>query len=290
MSSTLHPFSFQHLPIRGRLLRLEDITRHVHTLAHANPATAHMLAEMLAAAALMVHDGEHQVSVNLQVQNVGAKAMAFAHCSQQGHLKAYANPAMAETTFAALAQLPDSHFAVTLDAPGNPQPYQSLVGLVKGSPTAALEDYFTNSVQTPTWFRVQLRESAPGKLDVGAIFVQALPGLAADDDNWNRMDILLQTLKADELANPALPAEKLLGMLFAEDDLRLSPPETFTLQADDPRPRMLAALANMPQDELEGLLDDNGSITLTDQTSGRAETFDRHDLAHLLDDTPPTTH
>ncbi|MCP5405517.1 MAG: Hsp33 family molecular chaperone HslO [Pseudomonadaceae bacterium] len=289
MSTTLHPFTFQDIPLRGRILRMENIAQHVHTLHDAPSATATMLAEMLAAAALMVYDAEHRVSVNLQVQNVSSKAMAFAHCSREGHLKAYANAEMQATTFAAIGQQPDSHFAVTLDDHTAPQPYQSLVGLVKGSPTAALEDYFTNSVQTPTYFRVMTLRHPDGTLDVGAIFLQALPGLTMEDDNWTRMGHLLATLKPEELASTALPAEKLLTMLFAEDTLRLMPPETFTLQADDPRPRMLAALANVPVAELQAMLDELGSVTLTDQTSGKAETFDRHDLAHLLD-ADTTTH
>lgn len=290
MSCTLHPFAFEHLPIRGRLLRLDDISRHVHTLHNAPAPLAHMLAEMLAAAALMVHDSEHQVSVNLQVQNVTSKAMAFAHCSQQGHLKAYANAAMAATTFAELAQQPDSHFAVTLDAPTQAQPYQSLIGLVKGSPTAALEDYFTNSVQTPTWFRVHTLATAEGGMRVGAMFMQGLPGLDATGDDWQRVRLLLDTLTPAELAGDDIPAETLLARVFAEDDLRLHASEAFTLQADDPRPRMLAALANMPPDELAALLDDNGIVTLTDQTSGQAETFNRHDLACLLEPVSADSH
>lgn len=287
---SLHPFQFENLPIRGRLLCLPDVAAYVHTLAKSPAATQALLGDLLAAAALLVHDAKHDASVNVQVQNVSRHAMAFAHCSTEGHLKAFANEEMQGQAFAELGQEPDSHFAVTLDYGNNTQPYQSLVPLIHPTAAAALEHYFTTSVQTPTLFRTQVWE-AEGKLNVGAIFLQSLPGGltptdAKDNDDWNRLTLILNTLKPEELANPALPPEKLLTMLFAEDTLRLSPPEDFTLQADNPRPRMLAALATIPVEELRTMLADREYLTLTDQTSGQSETFTRFDLLHLLDETP----
>jgi molecular chaperone Hsp33 len=287
--SHLLPFQFQNMPVRGRILRLTGLNRFVLTLRD-NPsrATAHLLAELLAAAALLVHDSKHQASVNLQVQNVSRKTMAFAHCSTECHLKAYANEEMQQTDFATLGQLPDSHFAVTMD-PGEGQPYQSLVPLIHPSAAKALEHYFTASVQTPTWFRVATHVDAMGDLHAGAVFLQVMPHVdgapALVDDDWNRLNLLLNTLKPDELANPSLPSEKLLAMLFAEDTLRVAKPEELFLQSDDPRPRMLAALATLPRENLRELLEADDPITLTDQTSGEAITFTAAELAHLLDDT-----
>ncbi|MFZ2587532.1 MAG: Hsp33 family molecular chaperone HslO [Alphaproteobacteria bacterium] len=290
MSSLLHPFQFENIPARGRLLRLEALSDHVMTLQDCAPATATLLAELLAAAALLVHDAKHEHSVNLQVQNVARKAMAFAHCSQQGHLKAFANEGMRETSFAELGNLPDSHFAVTLDNTNLAQPYQSLVGLHHPNASAALEHYFTTSVQTPTRFKVltwRENDEADAPLHAGALFLQALPGLSVEDDAWHRLGLLMQTLTPAELANPNHPVETLLLNLFAEDTLRLSKPETFSLQADDPRPRMLAALANIPPQNLRDMFEKDDEITLTDQTSGKVERFTEADLQHLLN--PDTT-
>ena len=287
--SSLTPFQFESIPVRGRILRLVGLNHFVHTLKD-NPgaATSHLLAELLAAAALLVHDSKRQAAVNLQVKNTGLGAMAFAHCTKECHLKAFANEAMQQTDFATIGQQPDSHFAVTLDT-GEGQPYQSLVPLIHASAARALEHYFTTSVQTPTWFRVHTHIDAMGDLHAGAVFLQILPpneqSSPLADDDWNRLDLLLKTLKPDELANPSLPPEKLLGMVFAEDDLRVGKAEPLSLHSDDPRPRMLAALATLPRENIRELLADDDTITLTDQTSGEAITFTAAELAHLLDDT-----
>lgn len=290
MQPALHPFQFENLPIRGRLLCLPAITKYIHTLRKAPLPTQNLLGDLLAAAALLMHDTKREASVNVQVQNVSRHAMAFAHCSTQGHLKAFANEEMQGQTFAELGQEPDSHFGVTLDYGPDTQPYQSLVPLIHPTAAAALQHYFTTSVQTPTLFRTLVWEHN-GEVNVGAIFLQSLPGGittadASTNDDWHRLTLLLNTLKPEELANPDLPPEKLLTMLFAEDTLRLSPPEEFTMQADDPRPRMLAALATIPQAELAEMIADREYLTLTDQTSGQSETFTRFDLLHLLDETP----
>lgn len=284
--TTLHPFQFETLPLRGRLLRLTNLNEHVLTLQSCPPETARLLAELLAASALLVHDAEYSLSVSLQVQNAGLKAMAFAHCSREGHLKAFANEAMQASTFAELGAMPDSHFAVTLDNHTSAQPYQSLVGLHHTSASAALEHYFTASVQTPTLLKVMTWYEGEA-LHAGALFVQALPGLSTDDDVWTRMGLLLNTLTPQELANPAHPAETLLANVFAEDDVRLAKPELFTLKPDDPRPRMLAALATIPVENLREMFELNTEITLTDQTSGKLEAFTEADLHHLLN--PDTT-
>lgn len=284
--STLIPFQFDNIPVRGRLLRLTNLNDHVMTLKDCPADTTTLLAELLAAAAMLVHDSKHSLSVNLQVQNVGQKAMAFAHCSRDGHLKAFANDAMKDTTFATLGALPDSHFAVTLDDHAASQPYQSLVGLHHASASAALEHYFTTSVQTPTLFKVMTWREGEA-LHAGAMFVQALPGMVADDDNWTRMGHLLATLTPQELANPDFPAETLLANLFAEDTVRVGKAEAFTLQADDPRPRMLAALATIPVENLVEMFEQSDEISLTDQTSGKVEIFTEADLHHLLH--PDTT-
>jgi molecular chaperone Hsp33 len=290
MQSALHPFQFENLPIRGRLLCLPNVTQHIHTLRKAPLPTQQLLGDLLAAAALLMHDTKRQASVNVQVQNVSRHAMAFAHCSTQGHLKAFSNEEMQGQAFAELGQEPDSHFAVTLDYGPETQPYQSLVPLIHPTAAKALEHYFTTSVQTPTLFRTLVWEHE-GEVNVGAIFLQSMPGGltpadAKENDDWNRLTLLLNTLKPEELANPSLPPEKLLTMLFAEDTLRLAPPEEFTMQADDPRPRMLAALATIPVEELKEMLADREFLTLTDQTSGQSQTFTRFDLLHLLEETP----
>jgi molecular chaperone Hsp33 len=196
-------------------------------------------------------------------------------------LKAYANEAAQNTPFNAITATEGGLFAVTLEPEDLANRYQSLIPLTGNSAAECLAYYFEHSVQTPTLFKVFTdTESAT------ALMLQALPPAEGQEplpeDDWTRLNAIMQTLEAPEALDPSLTAETLLLRLFAEDDLSTFDPEHPTFATDDPRPRMLAALANLPADELAELIA-LGTITLTDNTSGQTVTFTADELAHLQD-------
>lgn len=281
----LLPFQFHMLPVRGRLLRLRDVATHVPSLKNPT-ACSQTLAELLAAAALLAYDTKHELSVGLQIQHPELGVLLFAQCVAQnqgkgGGLRAYANEAAQGTPFESIVKQPGGVFAVTLEnmvAAGDMlQRYQSFVTLQAPTAAACLAEYFAQSVQT----RTELLVFANGT-DAGAIMLQALPGEDLPDDDWARLGMILKTITTEELlAEDA--AEDLLAKLFAEDDVSTFAPETPTFAHEDPRPRMLAALASLPRDELAEL-QRQPHVTLTDATSGITITFTAEEIAHLGDD------
>ena len=283
-ANLLLPFQFHNIPVRGRLLRLAGLSEHIPSMESATECTQ-TLAEMLAAATLLAHDTKHTLAVSLQLQHPQLGALAFANCSasrnQTSVLKAYANEVAQSTPFETITATEGGLFAVTLEPEDLANRYQSLIPLTGDSAAACLAYYFEHSVQTPTIFKVFTdTESAT------ALMLQALPPSEGQDaiteDDWTRMGAIMATLEAPEALDPSLTAETLLLRLFAEDDLSTFEPEHPAFASDDPRPRMLAALANLPADELADLIA-LGTITLTDNTSGQVATFTADELAHLQD-------
>jgi len=279
-ANLLLPFQFHKLPVRGRLLRLHGLSMHVPSLAQ-NAACAQTLAEILASAALLAYDTKYSMSVSLQLQHPELGVLIFAQAAVGGALRAYANDIAQATPFATVAQTPGGIFAVTLEPEDMSQRYQSLIPLEGDSAAACIASYFKRSVQTPTLISV----FANGE-DATALMLQALPAENSNakfpEDDWHRLGLILQTLTAQEALDPSLSSENLLGRLFAEDDVSLFEAEHPAFAHDDPRPRMLAALAGLPPEELAELMED-GTITLTDQTTGQAVTFSAEELAHLQD-------
>lgn len=279
-ANTLLPFQFHNLPIRGRLLRLQGLAEHIPSLAAPTECTQ-TLAELLTAAALLAHDTKHTLAVSLQLQHPALGALAFANCSatREGPatLKAYANEVAQNTPFATIAQTEGGLFAVTLEPADLSNRYQSLVPLTGASAAECLAYYFQHSVQTRTLFVVFASTHV-----ATAIMLQALPSEDLPDDDWTRMDLLLQTLTEQEALDVSLTPETLLMRLFAEDDLSTFEAESPTFAEDDPRPRMLAALAGLPPAELAELIA-LGTVTLTDNTSGQSVTFTAAELSHLQD-------
>ncbi len=289
-ANILLPFQFHNLPIRGRLLQLHNMAQHVPSLTD-DTACTQTLAELIAAAALLAHDTKHTLSVSLQLQHPTLGALIFAHCgtspSSPATLKAYANPAAQATPFTTLAGTEGGIFAITMEPADLSNRYQSLVPLTGASAAESLAYYFEHSVQTPTLFVVFANTT-----QATALMLQGLPPTPDQDplpaDDWTRMHLLLQTLTEQEALDPNLAPETLLMRLFAEDDLSTFPPESPTFVQDDPRPRMLAALAGLPAPELAELIA-LGTVTLTDNTTGQSVTFTADELSHLQDDTATIT-
>ncbi|PZP39049.1 MAG: hypothetical protein DI585_05410 [Pseudomonas fluorescens] len=283
-ANILLPFQFHNLPVRGRLLRLHGLGEHIPSLSSPTECTQ-TLAELLAAAALMAHDTKHTLTVSLQLQHPQLGALAFANCSASGNeasiLKAYANEVAQGLPFSTLTQTEGGIFAVTLEPADLSNRYQSLIPLTGATAAECLSYYFENSVQTPTLFVVF------ANTDVAtALMLQALPPAEGEEpvseDDWTRLKLLLQTITEQEALDASLEPTTLLMRLFAEDDLSTFDPESPTFAADDARPRMLAALASLPADELADLIA-LGTITLTDNTSGQTVTFTADELSHLQD-------
>ncbi len=284
MSNILMPFQFHDLPVRGRLLRLRNLPDHVASLRGEATACTSTLAELLAAAALLAHDTKHQLSVGLQIQHPDLGILIFAQCmageGAAAGLRAYANTAAQATPFADLQANPGGLFAVTLENLDNDnQRYQSFVELNEPTAAACLTNYFAASVQTPTHLVVL----ADGT-NAGALLLQAFPNETMAADDWQRLGLLLTTIQPAELCAADAP-EDLLAKVFAEDDLSIFDAEHPQFAHDDPRARMLAALASMAPAELAEL-QRLPQVTLTDATSGQSVTFSAEELAHLDAETP----
>ncbi|PIZ31360.1 MAG: hypothetical protein COY40_02260 [Alphaproteobacteria bacterium CG_4_10_14_0_8_um_filter_53_9] len=275
--SMLLPFFFENLPVRGRLIRLSTLNAHVPSLRGAPPATAQALSELLALAALLLHEGENENNISLQIQHQQSGALLFARISTKGEMKAYANEAAgSETTPWADGT---ALFAVTLEPEKAGDPIQSILPLDNPSPAACLRRYFTESVQIPT----QLI-AARGEDTAAILMLQALPGLDESGDDWHRLNLMLQTATAEEMLPDSeinLTATDLIKRLFAEDDLRVEPEQALTFSAHNPRTAMLTALASLPAEDIRHLLE-SGPIEMEDKTTGGRETFTEADLQHLL--------
>lgn len=286
----LLPFQFVNLPIRGRIVVLKNLDAHIPSLRTGTEAACTTLSELLTLAALMVHDGKHELAVTLQIQHSPTGSLLFAACNEQGELKAYANPAGQVTPFEKLTD-GQGQFAVTLDPIRTEQRYQSLVALSEASAAACLQRYYTESAQTPTLIHTASGICADGSRAAAVLFLQGLPqsteeALASElneqltaSDDWQRMALLLSTLTPGEMLNDE--PQTLLSKVFAEDDVTVYPAEHPEFSEADPRPRMLAALASLPKEELAELIH-QGTVTLTDETSGKQVSFSAADLSHLL--------
>jgi molecular chaperone Hsp33 len=177
------------------------------------------------------------------------------------------------------ALIGDGQLAITLK-PRRGEMYQGIVKLQGDSVAGAVEAYFATSEQLPTRIWV-----AMGQASVAGLLVQRLPGRhgpdipESDAEAWRRVQILADTVADDELLS--LPAEQLLRRLFAEETVRLQPPTALSFGCSCSRQRTANALRIMGRCEVEAILAQEGTITVTCEFCGTVYAYDSID-AHLL--------
>lgn len=286
----MRPFVFEHLPIRGRLMRIPNVTDQVNALELGDTGLAQTLSEMLVAAVVLAFDMKDKANITLQITSDGDVPLLLAKCNYKGVLRAFAKKdAEVEQNDRPVQQENKSVFTVTVDYGRGQESYQSIVPIDAESVGKAIEEYFQQSSQLKTLFKVFTDTDHKGRTSCGAMFLQALPHkeeVSADD--WRRMQLLLSTLHAHEVLPGDVKEIELLQRVFAEDDVRVFHRETLGFADSSNRERMAEALKSIGPGECKTLMEqENGAFTMTDEYTGQSETFTEDDLKEIFGDAWP---
>ena len=216
-ADSITPFAFEALPVRGALIHMSRSWRRMQRDHDYNALITETLGHAATATGLIAQSLKFDGSITLQIQGGGALQMLVMQCTNDLDMRGLA--AMEEGAVAqSFAELTEnSHCAITVDA--GERPYQGIVEVNKASLAASLQNYFQRSVQVPSHIALLSDDS----LSAG-ILLQQMPGQVIDEDDWNRLGFLAATLKADDFsATDGLEPNniKLIGNLFAEDDVRV---------------------------------------------------------------------
>ncbi len=278
----LQPFTLDNINVRGKLLQLSELTQHIATLKEQHTFLASALSEMLAASAVLAFDLKTASDITLQIHSPGQIPLLLAQCSQNGTMRAFAETEtenrIRDLKYKDL-QVKDSVFAVTVTQNG--KPYQSLVALDGLSVSHSLEQYFSTSVQLPTYFKV-FTSQHNGEWGCGALFLQAMPGeKPVEQDDWHRLGLLLGTIATEEIGPHGDSPTTMLQKLFHEDELRVFEPVELNFPTESTRERMAKAILSIGQQQAEELLAE-GPIVMTCEFTGAEEKFDAVDVAALF--------
>jgi molecular chaperone Hsp33 len=174
-------------------------------------------------------------------------------------------------------------FVITLD-PKNPlpgqQPYQGVVPLGGESMAEVLQAYMLQSEQLDTrlWLAADDRTSA-------GLLLQSVPAQAGtppdeDGDAWNRIVTLAQTVTDRELLT--LPPEDLLRKLFWQEPLEHYPALSPRFECTCSRERIGRMLVSLGREEVDSIIDEQGTVTVTCEFCNREYRFDAVDAAQLF--------
>jgi len=256
-ADTIQRILFEDADVRGVVSRLDASYTAVMQRNNYPLIVKQLLGEMLAAVTLMSSTLKFDGRLILQAQGEGELRLLMAECSHHHHIRGIARLE---------GDLPDTHsfadifqsgrLALTIE-PMQGQRYQGVVPMEEASLAKCLEDYFSRSEQLPT--RIKL--ACDGEQAAGML-LQVLPVAQGKTEDWNRIGLLADTLKVDELLS--LDNQEMLYRLFHEENCRLFEPETLEFHCDCSKERCQRALQLVGREELLQAVQEQGGVVKVD--------------------------
>ena len=274
-ADSITPFAFEALPVRGALIHMSRSWRRMQRDHDYNALITETLGHAATATGLIAQSLKFDGSITLQIQGGGALQMLVMQCTSDLDMRGMA--AMEEGAVAqSFAELTEnSHCAITVDA--GERPYQGIVAIEGESLSSSLKHYFDRSVQVPSHVALLANENV-----AGGVLLQQMPGQPIDEDDWNRLSFLLETLSAKDFDGDA--SIELIGKLFAEDDVRVhkSRPVQFHCRCTDQK--VEDVLKMIGEEESRAALEDHGDIEVVCEYCGERRSFDSVDVLKIFSD------
>ncbi|TAJ79396.1 MAG: Hsp33 family molecular chaperone HslO [Gallionellaceae bacterium] len=275
---TLQKFLFEHAPIRGELVHLDQTWQSVIERHHYPAVLRDLMGELAAAAALLAATLKLQGSLVLQIHGKGAVKLLVVECSGNLELRATAKWD-GELEHGTLKDwVGDGRFVITLDPKDGNQAYQGIVALEGNSVADILQNYMTRSEQLDT----RLWLAADGQCAAGMLLQKLPEQKGRDADAFERASQLAATLKREELLS--LPAAELIHRLYHEEDIRLFGAQGVTFNCSCSRDNVARMLKMLGQKEVAQIFAERDDIEVFCEFCNQRYVFDRVDADAVFSD------
>ncbi|MBL9072748.1 Hsp33 family molecular chaperone HslO [Tabrizicola sp.] len=296
------PFQLDASGIRGRIARLDGVLDQV-LKQHAYPSVIEALvAETALLTALIGQAIKLRWKLSLQVRGKGpARLIATDYYgpTEEGgpaRIRAYASfdAERLDPNASPFSQIGEGYFAVMIDQGEGTLPYQGFTPIAGDSLSACAETYFAQSEQIPTRFALAYGESAePGRplhWRAGGIMLQHMPatgGVAAEQgsgeggllthadilggaesEDWNRANLLLDTVEELEMIGPSVPPTDLLVRLFHEEGPRVFDAQPVRFGCSCSEDKVRSTMSIYSQKDIARMTTDTGVVTADCQFCG----------------------
>jgi len=300
---TVLPFQLDASDIRGRVARLDGVLEQVLEQHHYPPMIEGLVAEMALLTALIGQTVKLRWKLSLQIRGSGpARLIATDYYGptddgQPARIRAYASYDAETLDEGAdpFSQLGNGYFAILIDQGEGMTPYQGITPIAGGSLSACAETYFAQSEQLPTRFQLTYgRSQLPGEGTLwraGGVMLQHMPkasphvtgeggsgeeGLldaadildAGESENWNRANMLLDTVDELELIGPTVAPTDLLVRLFHEEQPRVYDAQAIKFGCSCSEDKVRQSLSIYSAKEIGTMVTDAGTVTADCQFCG----------------------
>jgi molecular chaperone Hsp33 len=306
---TVLPFQLDLSDIRGRVARLDGVLDNV-LRQHKYPASIEALvAEAAILTALIGQSVKLRWKLSLQIRGNGpARLIATDYYGPEedgapARIRAYAsyNAETLDEKAAPFSQIGAGYFAVMIHQGADMQPYQGFTPIAGKSLSDCAQTYFAQSEQIPTRFALSFGKSqlpgAPESWRGGGVMLQHMPavggsvaaeagsgegGLLSHSDilaggeaeNWNRANILLDTVEELELIGPSVSPTELLLRLFHEEGPRVFEAQPVQFGCSCGPEKVVQAMSIYSAKDIATMTTAEGKVTADCQFCGKHYEFD----------------
>ena len=309
---TVLPFQLDASDIRGRVARLDGVLDEVLAQHAYPPAIEALVADIALLTALIGQTVKLRWKLSLQVRGDGPARLLAADYygptddGQPARIRAWASFDRERLETAIPANAPpfdlvgSGYFAILIDQGADMAPYQGITPLAGGSLAACAETYFAQSEQIPTRFALAYgRSTTPGQAEgwrAGGVMLQHMPkagmsvageggtgedGLLTasdildedDGENWNRVNVLLDTTEELELIGPSVAPTDLLLRLFHEEGPRVFDPQPVRFGCSCSADKVRQSLSIYSAKDIATMTTEDGEVTADCQFCGAHYVF-----------------
>ncbi len=287
VTDAVHRFLFENTPVRGNAVHLDNTFQLALNKQALPKGLKRALGELMAASALLTATLKMNGALVLQIQSKGILKLLVVECTSDFGIRATAKySGDIHDTQNLFELIEHGQFVITLDPKDGSQTYQGIVPIEGDSISTILENYMLRSEQIDT----KIWLSCDGNSAAGML-LQKLPDtmnqttkqdevLVQDQDAWNRIGHLADTVTDEELLN--LPVETLLHRLFHEESVRLFEASNTRFFCSCSRASVSNMLRMLGEEEISSILQEQGKIEVNCDFCNTHYSFDQVDAAQLL--------
>ena len=309
---TVLPFQLDRTDTRGRVARLDGLLQQVLSQHNYPSVIEALVAEATLLTALIGQTIKLRWKLSLQIRGDGPVriiATDYYGPTEDGkpaRIRAWASydEERLDLESDGFPQIGSGYFAVLIDQGEGMTPYQGITPIAGGSLAACAETYFAQSEQLPTRFQLSFAKSqSPGEdlhWRAGGVMLQQMPEaspsvegggsgdqglLQADDilegdavEDWNHVNVLLDTAEDLELIGPRVQPTELLVRLFHEDGPRVFDAQPVEFGCTCSPEKVRESLSIYSAKDIAHMTTDEGTVTADCQFCGAHYEFDPNSL------------
>lgn len=276
-------FLFEEHGVRGEIMHMQHPTSELMKFNEYPDSVHHLMLELAGAAVLIAATLKIDGLVTVQVMGgKGEHALRYAFVNIDKDLNFYGSAGLFEDIDYS-GQIPLKDLAgyggvlVISVLPQDGTRYQGLVALEQESIALALEDYFKNSEQLPTRFKLFHDIT---KNTVSGIMLQIIPEIKGNLESLEHLATLAESMTEDELTNLSL--HECVRRLYWNDKVRVFDPVKIDFKCTCSKERYLETIKNLPLQEVQDLAQDQDGLILTCHNCGCKYHVSHSEMQELL--------